>query len=235
MKRSLLALAFLGCSSSTHTETKEESAVEHGQALFDDTSVSVSGANRFTCATCHPSQNKPADRIFPGASLAGVTTRTSFWGGQRNDLLTSINDCRLTFMDAVAPWATSDDSASAMYAYLASLPGPPTAIPFTVIHTAPDLPAGNADRGRNAFKLACTPCHGDVHTGNAKIADYIPSLPDQFDAQHQTIAVPDRRLIVLRKIREGGFTEVGGNMPPFSVEVLSDDDVAGILSFLGRY
>jgi len=233
MKR-LVLLALIGCSSSVHTETKEESAVEHGHALFDDTSVSVSGANRFTCATCHPG-NRPADRIYPGASLAGVTSRTSFWGGQRNDLLTSINDCRLSFMDAVAPWAAGDVSATAMYAYLASLPGPPTAVPFTVIHAAPDLPAGNSDRGQHAFKLACTPCHGDVHTGHARIADYIPALPDQFDTQHATITLPDRRLIVLRKIREGGFTEVGGNMPPFSKETLSDDDVAGILSFLGRY
>jgi len=118
-------------------------------------------------------------------------------------------------MDAVTPWSATDDDAAAMYAYLSSLPGASTPVPFTVVHAAPDVPPGSEVQGRTAFNLACKPCHGELHTGAGKIAD--------------------RRLIVLRKIREGGFNEIGGNMPPFSREVLSDDDVAGILSFLGRY
>lgn len=224
----------MGCSGSAEVEQVHVSAVEHGRELFSDPRASSSASNAFACSTCHP--DGAADgRIYAGASLAGATTRSSFWGGARVDLLESINDCRLSFMDARTPWTREDEDARAMFAYLSTLPGSSTPPPFSVVYAAPDLPPGDARRGANAYARACSPCHGAVHDGKSRLAAFAPILPDQVDLAHSSFTLLDRRLVFLRKIREGAFVSPVGSMPPFSHEVLSDDDVAAILSFLGQY
>lgn len=226
-------LAAAACGGGDRDETVRGTAVDHGRALFADPRASPSASNAFSCATCHPSE-EPRDRIFAGGDLAGATTRATFWGGQRQDLLEAINDCRLSFMDAAAPWTADDDDARAMYAYLASRAGP-ASVPFTVVLRAQDLPRGDPARGGIAFRLACAPCHGSAHDGDGRAASFVPRLPDDVDAEHASFALADRRLVYLRKIREGAFRDAAGSMPPFSREALSDDDVAGILAFLGQY
>jgi thiosulfate dehydrogenase len=41
-----------------------------------------------------------------------------------------------------------------------------------------------------------------------------------------------QRLIFIEKIRHGRFLGYGGEMPPFSSELLSDADVADVLEYL---
>src|SRR5205085_1371186 len=110
LRRFLIAIALLGCSDES-VETRTGTAVEHGAALFEDPATSPSPSNVFSCATCHTDEG---GRIEPGYPLEGATKRASFWGGQRVDLLEAINDCRLSFMDARAPWTKDDDDARAM-------------------------------------------------------------------------------------------------------------------------
>jgi mono/diheme cytochrome c family protein len=227
-------LFLAACSSGTTTEIVHGTALDHGRALFSDPQASNAVANPFSCATCHPGGDAPG-RVFPGGSLAGVTTRTTFWGGQRNDLLEAVNDCRLSFMDAPAPWTTDDEDAKAMYAYLASLTGPPTPIAFTPVPKAPDLPAGDPAQGKTLFEVTCRPCHGALHSGDGRLGTFIPRLPDDVDAAHTTLAIGDRRLVYLRKIREGAFRDGAGSMPPFAREALSDAEVGSVLAFLGQY
>lgn len=222
------------CAGDDDVEVVRGDAVDHGRALFSDPHADAGASNPFSCATCHPSEGAP-NRIRPGGSLAGATSRTSFWGGQRLDLLESINDCRLSFMDARAPWTADDEDARATYAYLASLAGPPDPLAFTVVRRAPDLPPGDPARGKIAFDLACRPCHGTAHDGDGRIASFVPRLPDDVNASHATLAPVDRRLVFLRKIREGAFRDGVGSMPPFSREALADDDVAAVLAYLGQY
>jgi mono/diheme cytochrome c family protein len=231
MRAALLALALSACLSSSSADPPRGSAVEHGRALFADPKASPSASNTFTCATCHRGEDATTV-LHPGAPLGGVTGRRSFWGGQRIDLLESVNDCRMFFMDARAPWTTDDEDARAMYAYLAQLPPlAPTPVPFTVVSPS-DLPAGDAKRGAIAYDLACKTCHGTARTGAGRLATFVPTLPDDVVRGHATLAPPELRLVFVGKARMGAFRG-GGSMPPFSREVLTDDDLAGIVAFFG--
>jgi thiosulfate dehydrogenase len=235
MRALLVSLAFsLGvsaCLSSSGTDPYGGSAVEHGRALFSDPKASTSASNTFTCATCHASEQAGTTTIAPGAPLGGVTERRSFWGGQRVDLLESVNDCRSFFMDARAPWTTDDEDARAMYAYLAQLPKTST-VPasFTVVQPGA-LPPGDAKRGAIAYDLACKTCHGAAHDGAGRLATFIPVLPDEVVRGHAMLTPAELRLVFIGKARLGAFRG-GGSMPPFSREVLADEDLAGILAYL---
>lgn len=141
----------------------------------------------------------------------------------------------LSFMDAPAPWTADDEDARAMWAYLASLPGSAAPAPFTPLVREADLPPGDPASGKTLFAVTCAPCHGAVHSGEGRAATFVPRLPDDVDAAHTTLALADRRLVYLRKVREGAFRDGAGSMPPFSREVLADAEVAAILAFLGQY
>ena len=230
-----LALGTAACLSTSGPEIVRGTAVDHGRGLFDDPKASPSASNTFTCATCHRVDvNAPTmARIDPGAPVGGVTARRTFWGGQRIDLLASINDCRAFFMDARVPWTTDDEDARAVYAFLAQLPpaAPASdALPFTVVGNPVDLPAGDPRRGAIAYDLACKTCHGAVHDGSGRLASFIPSLPDEVVRSHAELSPVQLRLVFVTKARSGAFRG-GGSMPPFSREAPSDEDLAGILAY----
>ena len=225
------AVALLAsCSSSKPKQTVRGNAVEHGRALFDDPKASPSASNAFTCGTCH----RADAHVATGAPLGGATLRKTFWGGQRVDLLEAINDCRRFFMDAPRPWTTDDEDARAMYAFLTQLPPATTeAVPFTVVSPV-DLPAGDAKRGGVVFAQACEPCHGSVHEGGARLATFVPALPDEVVRKHPTFKGAELRLVFIGKARGGAF-HGGGSMPPFSREALSDADLASVLAYFALY
>ena len=205
-------------------------AAARGSALFNSTALSPSSFNVFTCATCH--DVGPAFK--PGAPLAGATLRPSFWGGQENDLLRAVDDCRTYFMDASARLSPAEADAEELYAYLVTLePGAPDPVPFTVVQTVADLPRGDAGRGADLFATACARCHGTMHGGGGRLATRIPVLPDQTLAAHVTYSAADQRLVFIEKIRHGGFLGYGGDMPPFSLEKLSDTDLSDLLEGMG--
>ncbi len=231
----MLALGSGACGSSSGIEVDHGTAVDHGRALFADAKASSSASNTFTCATCHRDDEgapSPA-RLDPGAPLGGVASRKTFWGGQRVDLLESINDCRTFFMDARVPWTSADEDARAMYAFLAQLPAvQPDPIAFTVVQGPVDLPSGDPKRGAIAYDLACKTCHGTAHDGAGRLASFVPILPDAVVRSHAPLSLsPSQlRLVFVSKARTGAFRG-GGSMPPFSREVLADEDLAGILAY----
>lgn len=229
----VLAASSSACSSAREKQPVRGTAVDHGRALFDDPKASPSASNAFTCGTCHRAES----HLATGAPLAGAPQRKTFWGGQRLDLLEAINDCRRFFMDAPRPWTTEDEDARAMYAFLTELgPVPANAaapFPFTVVAPV-DLPAGDAKRGAVVFANACEPCHGSVHEGGARLATFIPRLPDEVVKKHATFTPSKLRLVFIAKARGGSF-HGGGSMPPFSREVLSDADLASILTYFALY
>lgn len=233
MRLALVAacLALSACVSSSSEDPPRGTAADHGRALFADPKASPSASNAFACATCHHAEGA-STTLAPGAPLGGVTARTRFWGGQHVDLLESVNDCRMFFMDARAPWTTGDEDARAMYAYLADLPPIATApVAFTVVSPG-DLPAGDAKRGAIAYDLACKTCHGTPHEGAGRLASFIPVLPDEVVRGHTSLTPQQLRLVFIGKARLGAFRG-GGSMPPFSREVLADDDLAGLVAFFG--
>jgi thiosulfate dehydrogenase len=215
-------------------------AVDHGEALFKDPLVAKTSFNPFSCATCHDTTpDRPQGGILrPGAPLGGVTRRPSYWGGQELDLLRAINQCLYYFMLKDKPWSAEDEDAEAMYAYLDSLPSGTTgeqAVPFTVVVQIDDLPAGDTTRGATIFDRACKACHGAARTGAGRLADWMPVLPDQTLADHAEYTELDRRLTFVEKTRHGGFLGYSGQMPPFSKELLSGEDMGDLLAFFGVY
>lgn len=236
---SLLTAALLPACSGGE-EVDRRSALEHGRDVFTTPSASDSTLNKFSCATCHAAtREETANRVLPGYVLAGAVQRPTYWGGQYTSLLRAINDCRYFFMNATRAWSADDELAKALFGYLETLPSTDSsALPMTVVAVAADLPAGDAARGQNLYARACASCHGEARTGEGRLREAIPALPDEsarvFE-QKFGFTKPQVRLTFIEKVRHGGFLGVYGNMPPFPIEALRDEDLAAILSFLAMY
>lgn len=223
-----LALLTTACGSDEH-----RGAPEHGRALFADHQLSPSTLNRFSCSTCHDLTDQGGGARKTGAPLAGVTLRPTFWGGQTNDLLHAINACRRSFMQAPQPFRGTEPEAEALYAFFVSLePGDPRPIAFTVVPTAMDVPRGNVKQGADLYRAACASCHGAKSSGQGRLTPQAPALPDSTHAAHLEDTAATLRLIFIEKTRHGGFLGYGGNMPPFSRERLSDEELGSILEYL---
>ena len=230
-RASVFALVACACASA---EPSEDS-VARGRSLFESGALSTSSRNLFHCSTCHDA-SAPSGNAKPGASMAGVTLRFSFWGGEENDLLHAIDACRTTFMYAAAPLRPGERDADALYDYLASLPPTsPEPVPFTVVSTIANVERGDAERGKIAFSASCALCHGALHTGENRLSESIPILPEDTLAEHPAPSYSPRiqRLVFIEKTRHGVFFGYGGDMPPFSLEVLPDAALADVLEALG--
>lgn len=237
----LAAACALGCEVDGGTEVVHGTAVDHGAALFRDPGIAGTSFNDYACSTCHtvgaPGEG-PAVRA--GADLRGVVDRPSYWGGTELELLRAINSCLYYYMLRDAPLAADDEQAEALYAYLASLPAGASGaepVAFTVIRDVEDLPPGDAAPGGAIYDLACRSCHGVARTGAGRVVERAPILPQQTLSEHPDPDYDDtdRRLVFIEKVRHGGFYGYGGQMPPLSLEKLSDEDLAHLLSFLGLY
>ncbi|MDI1450547.1 c-type cytochrome [Polyangium sp. 6x1] len=232
-------LSGLVCGCEPEPEIVEASAEEHGKALFSDPTLTETQANAFSCATCHPTSKPSADGpILPGAPLAGVTRRASYWGGMEVELLRSMNHCLYYFMLSSKSWTAEDERGRALFAYLDALPAGPAdeeAWPFTVPVQITAPPSGDATAGGSVYARACESCHGAVKTGEGRLVARAPILPDQTLAEHPlgTYTAEQRRLVFVQKTRHGGFLGYGGQMPPFSMEVLSDEQMGDLLAYLG--
>lgn len=231
-----LVLAAAGCG---EPSVVQATAVEHGEMLFHDSTIAGTSLNSYACATCHEAEPGEAkDRILPGSPLAGATERPSYWGGSELSLLRSLNHCAYYFMLKDAAFTKEDETARALYAYLESLPSGEKDIanqPFAVVYLVDDVPEGSATAGAALFERACSSCHGAAHTGEGRLVERAPVLPEQTIEEHPspTYTDLDRRLVFIEKVRHGAFVGYGGQMPPFSVEKLPDQDLADVLAFLG--
>jgi thiosulfate dehydrogenase len=226
-----LALVLAACSACSDTALRTPE--QRGRALFRDTALSSSTVNRFSCNTCHEAEPEAgSSAIRAGAPLAGVTERATFWGRQEIDLLASINQCLRLFMQETVPLVADDPRAEALYVFLASLPADHTdEVPFTLIAPVP-LPRGDERRGAALYQDSCQVCHGARHTGSGRLTPFAPVLPEDTHEDHEGETEDTIRFSVIDKTRHGGFFGVGGVMPPFSLEVLSDEQLSDILEYL---
>lgn len=232
MKRWLLAaaLALAACGG------EETPAVELGASLVRDPAFSSSTFNAFACTDCH-SIDEADDRLLAGATLRGAAGRPSYWNSYETDLLGAVNDCVVFFMKG-DPIDVDSDNAKALYEYLESIKnaGPQEAQAFTIVRTTTLAPArGDATRGAEVHRLACEGCHGAATSGAGRIEKAAaPILPEQAKME-ALAAFPDfdPAVVFTEKVRHGQFFDVGGNMPPFSLEALSDADLGALLAFYG--
>jgi thiosulfate dehydrogenase len=229
-----VAEALIAVSLSACGATTQASETERGKELFHSTELSPSSRNAYTCSTCHD-ELEVGEGLKPGALLAGVTHRSQFWGGQQNDLLRAVNDCRRYFMAANTPLKPDEPDAVALYSYLEALGDAQESEPteFTVVRTVSDVARGDTNAGAGLFQRACESCHGVANEGVGRLVFDAPILPQDTLAEHATFSARAQRLVFIEKIRHGGFLGYGGTMPPYSTEVLSDQDIADILESLG--
>lgn len=217
-------------------------AAEFGRERFSDPKVSTSLFNAFSCSTCHvvdPSAPLVVpERFDSGYNLAGVATRGGWWGNGSASLLDAVNVCVTQFMSGRALAAT-DEVARQLDAYLestspaASVPDSAATMPapFTVVRTIPtllELP-GNAARGAEVYRKSCARCHGEAHSGKGQLTPLAVAIPDSTQMQFGT----ETRAVVIEKIRHGRFFNIGGVMPLYSLEAMSDQSVVDVLAHLG--
>lgn len=215
---------------------KEIPAAELGARLFTSPGVSTSRFNKFACATCHvvaaDAALVPAGRWDSGYNLYGVAGRPSWWGGGALKLLDAINDCVDLFMGGKRLAAT-DPQALQLGAYLAtnSPPEAQPAAPLTVVRVVTPLAdlTGAAARGAVIYAASCFRCHGALHTGAGRLDDSVSILPEATLHFFPSNA----RAAFVEKIRHGRFFNIGGIMPFYSREAMSDADVADVLAFIG--
>jgi cytochrome c len=219
---------------------RHETLAQAGADLANSAAVAQSPYNAFACTTCHAEHAQTqTDRIYPGAVLEGASARPSWWGGNVVDLGVAVDDCFEDFM-AGERLDPAGDTAQAFDAYLVSLTTDATpaaltaAQPFTVPATVTDidLSTGDATRGTDVYRRACMPCHGEVHTGAGQLNSLVTVLPDAALQEHATYGAPCSRVIFIEKIRHGSFYNYPGHMPPFSMEALSDVQIADLLVYL---
>ncbi len=221
----LVALATLGCDEDALGPARA------GLGWFSRAALSDHAENRVACASCHDTADGPSRAV--GGTLAGVATRPSFWNGAETDLLDATNACLTTFMRS-APLDRDDGRGRALFAYLETLPGAATPVTYSIQLAVTRAPGGgDAGRGAAVYQRACDGCHGAPHTADGRLDPGAPLLPEEarsLAVQHFPTLSP--ALVVIEKIRHGAFFGVGGWMPFFSLEALSDPDLADLLAYL---
>lgn len=229
MKRALVMLALAGVTACT-----QPSAKDYGEQLFTDPTFSGSQFNHWSCATCHAT--KAGDtRLLSGHSLADSAGRPSYWGGNEPRFIDAASFCYVYFMRGPKPFAPDEPRSRALYEYLKSISPSETSEskPFTIVLTAADVPRGDAAAGQKVYESACQDCHGELHTGagrNSPLASILPEVQDDYSSLFPGIAPS---VVFVEKIRHGQFFGVGGNMPLFGTEMLSDEQLGALLTFLG--
>lgn len=211
-------------------------AAEVGRALFSDPRLSDSGLNAYACSTCHVTTAAPApERIDSGHPLGGVAARAAWWGGRRDRLFDAVNDCLVYFMRASRPLDEDDPAGRALFEYLHSLGAAPPqpALPLTVVENLADVPRGDPARGAVVYRQACRICHGDEHTGAGRPSPVAPVLPESLAEYATLFPGTPTALPVIEKIRHGGFFRVGGVMPFYATELLSDAELGALLAHFG--
>ena len=228
-------------------------AAEYGEQLFNDPQFAGSEFNQWNCTTCHsvrdPTPGRDTEvRILAGGSLLNVARRPSYWGGHERRLIDAVTFCYVYFMRGLplpdselasgqAGAETIDQPHSdALFTYLATLDdgGPASAVKMTISLAAADVPRGNKDRGEQVYRQACLNCHGDVETGlgaNSTLASVLPNIAQQYG---QIFPGVPPSLVFIEKVRHGQFFRVGGNMPLFTREALTDGDLGALLAYLGQ-
>ena len=210
-------------------------AASYGEQLFNDPRFAGSQFNVWSCATCHATRAGDP-RILPGASLTNVVNRPSYFGGRQPRLIDAASFCYVYFMRGAGPLQPDEPRSKALYEYLDSLSttAAAPALPMTIVLTTEDVARGDTTRGEAVYRNACQGCHGAKSSGqgqNSKLASLLPNVAADYPQVFPGIAPG---LVFIEKVRHGQFFEVGGNMPFFSRESISDADLGALLSYLGQ-
>lgn len=204
-----------------------------GRALASEPRLSPSEFNVFACTTCH--STTPTEGAV-ASSLYGAIDRESWWGGTIPSLLGAVDFCYVYFMRGFPSLDPRSDEARALYEWLetlstgASLPTRAMTIVETVYDPSETLPT-DATRGQVVYDRACRVCHGSPSTGEGRLGPNVVIIPEASVEFAEDNDVP-LRLVLAEKVRHGQFFGVGGNMPLWPLERMSDQELADLLEYL---
>lgn len=210
-----------------------DAAVDVGRQLFSDPRLSRSEFNVVSCATCHDDGRAEAEAsLLSGASLVDSVFRPSWWGGAAPTLKDAVDHCLVFFMRE-QPLEPTAPASRALYEYLLSISPSRSAaaLPMTVVENVTDLPRGDPTRGERVYAAACASCHGDAFTGAGRPSELFSIVPDDSVGFAEDSGFP-LSVVIIEKVRHGAFFGIGGTMPPFSLESLSDEDLGALLGYL---
>jgi thiosulfate dehydrogenase len=219
----VVCLMALGCA---------PSAVDVGAALVANPRLSDSNFNAVACTTCHrDADDDNAPRI--ASSFDGMARRPTYWNGEVERLIDAVNFCATRFMRS-SDVDSTDPKWRAVYEYLlsrspATLPSTP--VDATFVENVTTINTGSARAGEAVWNTTCAGCHGDKVTGRGRLDESMSLVPQASIEYGEENGFPPS-LVLIEKVRHGGFFGVGGVMPPFSVEALSDEDLGALLSYL---
>ncbi|MCY1000208.1 c-type cytochrome [Myxococcus sp. MISCRS1] len=217
-------------------EVEPPTAAQYGELLFRDARLSESQFNAFSCATCHATTPTPLDgRMDSGYTLHNVVSRPDWWGGYETNLLDAVNFCYVSFMRGVQPLPVDSPQSRALYEYLVSISpdAQAPALPYTVVKDIVEVPRGSMEHGQTVYRAACQECHGELHTGAGRLTELASILPEVTRDYDELFPGIPHSLVVIEKVRHGQFFHIGGNMPAYSLEALSDADMGALLTYLG--
>jgi thiosulfate dehydrogenase len=238
-----MAMTMAGCG----VTERQEPLSARGEALARNPNTVRTNRPCFACTTCHAARPQDAqDRVLPGAPLQGAFRRPSFWNGETLHLREAVERCWVTFLLGDAS-DLDGPTGEALSAWLESLSPPGStegtaAVRFSWPATVRNLDAGGERAsGQRVWRRACQGCHGDVNTGAGRLACG-SVLPEEIMAAHRDDALPPTisegraqyyRVLAIEKVRHGSFLGYAGRMPPFSTELLSDNELRDLLLYMG--
>jgi thiosulfate dehydrogenase len=230
VKRAIILVAAAACGGGDPVP-----AAEFGRQIFENPRLSADPANTYSCSTCHAVTPADPTRLDPGYTLYDVAFRGRWWGGQEAELIDAASFCYTAFMQSESRFAADDPKAKALYEYLASIsPDQPSpALPLSEVRYVLEVDRGDAARGAAVYAAACQRCHGAFGTGDGKLGDDSPTLPAAWANYATKYPGQSVSQLVIEKIRHGAFYGIGGTMPPYSLEALSDADEGALLMFFG--
>lgn len=212
----------------------ETTAAERGEALFSDPGLSPAASNAIACTHCHVTGALTPSFRPSGGTLEGALGRASYFGGAYVDPREAINACLRFFMrhPSIEPLSREDARGRDLLSYLETLgTDPAPAVPFTIPRDILDtLPPGDDARGEAMYDAACRNCHGAKDTGAGRASPLVAVIPLDTVREHGETGA---RAYTIEKVRHGQFFGIGGDMAPFSLESLSDQELADILSHMG--
>jgi len=208
----------------------------NGTGLTDEAELALAGkgyyyrawgVNNYSCIYCHANfdEDKLDDGYWrPGSSLWNSVARPSYYneaysGKGDIPLARSVNTCVVAFLQTDA-LKLSDERMQALLAYLRSI-SPDDIAPPVIITRAAKSPEMDGDprKGEKLFAASCVLCHRDK--------GIFPEL--NFEADNTLVLAKIRDM----KVPEDAQGELRDNYPPmpfFSMERLSDQQVADILA-----
>ena len=230
--RVVVGVAVLAAGAVVGTACAPVSGRDAGQALFHDPRVSRSEFNAVSCATCHDDGDADPATLFSGHPLTGVVFRSSWWGGQAATLKDAVDHCLVRFMRE-RPLDIGDPRGRALYEYLLSIsPEPvPAPLPLTIVENVTTLGRGDPQRGAAIWDRACASCHGAAFSGEGRVSTLASVVPGDSVDFAASSGFP-LELVIVEKVRHGGFFGIGGSMPPYALERLPDDDLRDLLGYL---